>query len=366
MRRILVDARVGWGSGIGRYITNTVPLVAALQSESQFDVVVNEQDLASAEQEFGSLPNVAIRMSSIMPFTFQEQTSFSRLSQGYDLTWFTNYWVPQNWRGRYIVTVHDLLHLRRDLFTASLLRRASAWLTFRKIARGASGISFASRFSQREFESRFGTVEVSRVHHCGLDHVGWPMFDPQKPPRKERLVLTVGATKRHKNFDIVLKAWNRSELAKDWSLVVVSPDGLLRSSIDLHALHTGARPVEFLQGVSNDELRELYRRAAVFLMPSLYEGFGIPLMEAMQAGAICVSSNADALIEVSQGGFLNVVGGHDLDGWVEALHSSCGLVDRDADCLAVLQTHNMQYASRFRWHKVAEATTDLISHALRA
>lgn len=363
--KVLVDARLGWGSGIGRHIANTVPLVARMRPDIQFDAQVLPNDAGRAAEAFAGVPNLAVKPVDIAPFSLSEQLRLPATASGYDLTWFTNYWVPLAWSGRYVATVHDMLHLRNDLFPVSRIKRTLSYQTFSKLSRSADAILFVSRFSQREFEAQFGKPKRSRVQHNGIDHGGWPMFDPANPPPKQKRLLAVGASKSHKNFDTLLAAWQQARVGDAWTLTIISPDEKLRSSIDLQTMSAGAGKTRVLQGVSNEELRNLYAETAIMLTPSLYEGFGLPFMEAMQAGAFCITSTADSMVEIGEGAFAHFVNGRDVVGWVEAIERCCAMIDQGSFDLAAIQSHNMRHAMQFTWKAVAEVTVELLDDLLQ-
>ncbi len=358
--KILVDARVGWGFGIGRYVSNTVPLVAEMMPDVQFDVLVNARDEEVAVTCLAGRPNARVRLSDIIPFSLREQWALPGVAHNYDLIWFTNYWVPLVWRRPCMVVVHDLLHLHQDLFPAGKLHRWLSALTFGKVRRAASGISFVSRFTQREFEGRFGAAKLSCIQHNGMDHSDWEMFDPDHPPAKDRLALIVGAFKRHKNIEVALQAWKAARLSDGWQLKVITPEGPLRSSVDIGLLLEGVEGVELLSGVSNAALRDLYGRAAIVLTPSLYEGFGLPLLEGMQAGALCISATTPASIEVSEGADVVFVPGHDVSGWAKALRSAAARYQDGTWPGSRSQQVGMRRAKEFTWQRVAEHTADLL------
>jgi len=358
--KILVDARVGWGSGIGRHIANTVPMVARMRPDIHFDAQVMPQDAERAAQALSGIPNLGLKTVDIAPFSLTEQRALPATAKGYDLTWFTNYWVPLAWSGRYIATVHDLVHLMPDLFAGSVAKRALAYQTFAKLSRSAAAISFGSRFSQREFESRFGKVAHARVHYYGINHGDSAFFDPDNPPPKQKRLLAVGASKKHKNFDTLLEAWRRAKVGEAWTLTIISPNEKLRSSIDLQSMSAGTGRTVVRQGVSNEELRNLYAETAIMLTPSLYEGFGLPFMEAMQAGAFCITSTADSMVEIGEGAFAYYVNGRDVDGWVKAIENTCQMMDDASFDLSAIQRRNMKHAMQFNWEQVAHITAGLI------
>lgn len=360
---VLVDARIGWGSGIGRYVENLVPLVAARMPDLRFDVAVQARDLATARAGLSGVPNLRVIETDIPGFSLAEQWRLPRLGSDYALTWFTNYWVPLRWSGRFVATVHDLMHLEPSIFPASLPKRRLARLTFGKVARDAAGVLFVSRFSQRTFDRRFGAPVRSAVTHLGIDHRG---FDapPDAIPEKRPRLLVVAAAKAHKNFAIVLDAWAQAHVAPHWTLTIVTPDDAgLRSMIDLRVAG-GRNRVERRRDVTNAELQMLYCDSAALLMPSLYEGFGLPLLEGMAAGTSCIAAPADALVEIASGGIVDFVNGRDLPGWIAAIERLCAAADAASPALTTERERNMAHAARFRWATTAEHTVPVLRAAL--
>ena len=364
MARILVDARLGWGHGIGRVIANTVPRVARDRPDWTLDVLVGSADMARAAQAFDGHDNLRVRRCDIRPFSLREQTGLARYRDGHDLTWFTNYWVPLGWRGRFVTTVHDLLHLMPALLPASRLRRLLARRTFIKSRRDAAAVVFVSRFTQAAFTALIGAPRSGRVVHLGGDHLDAGHTASALIAAKKKRLLVVAAAKRHKNFPLLLDAWRRSAVHPDWRLTVVTPDEVLRSSIDLEGLTTATGRVEIRQGVSNEELSRLYEESAILLMPSLYEGFGLPLLEGMLAGSLCLSANAGAMVEVAQGAFVQFVNATDGAGWVEAIEQACRLFDDGFDFRPIV-AHNLERARRFTWDDTATRIASVLDGALR-
>lgn len=364
MARILVDGRVGWGSGIGRYIAATLPRLAALQPQHRFDVVLPPAQLDAARSLFACCDNLGMVASDIVPFSGREQWALEPLSSSYDLTWFTNYFVPLRWRGPFIATVHDVLHLEDELFPTAWTKRTLSRLAFRKVQRQARGVAFVSRFSQREFTRKIGAVQPWVNCLSGIDHADWPLFDPATPPHKTKRILVVGAAKQHKNFSMAIAAWQRARLSPEWQLTAVAPAVDQRSGIDLQSLANTDRAIDVRRGISNEELHGLYGEASIVLMPSLYEGFGLPLLEGMQAGALCVSSTAEALVETAGGAWLQFVNGRDLTGWVEAIEQACRTIDDPPFDLDAMRRHNMRHAAQYSWDRTAEAIAALLDQTL--
>lgn len=359
--RVLVDARLPWGSGIGRYVRNIVPLVAVRMPSTQFTLLVAPDDVARAEDAASRCANVTVQTTEIRPFSLSEQTILAALASDHDLTWFTNYWVPLRWRGRFVATVHDLIHID-PRFPASAAKRFAAARTFAKVRRDARHVIFVSRFSSRVFAADIGTPQASSVVHHGIDHVGVAAGTSAAPARG-RTALVVAAAKEHKNLPLLVEAWKQAGLL-DWQLAIVTPDDNLRSSIDLAEQVRRTANVEVYRGITDDQLSALYAKAGFALVPSRYEGFGLPLLEAMRAGTPVVSSTADALVEVASGALIPFVDADDRDGWVQAIRDMairCGPTD---EWQQAVSRHNRVIAESFTWDKAAVLTADILKNAL--
>lgn len=358
--KLLVDARIGWGHGIGRVIANTVPRVARLRPGWKIDVLVPPSDLLAAETAFVGASNLTIKRCAVRPFSVREQTALQAYGRGYDLTWFTNYWVPLAWRGRFVVTVHDMLHLLPEYTPGSRIRRALAKRTFAKVRRDARAVMFDSRYTQDAFGRIVGLPRQGRTVPLGGDHLEYGTLKPLGD--RARRLIVVAAAKQHKNFALLFDAWRKARVADHWVLTVISPGAMLRTSIDLSdAAETdddAANRIDIRRGVSNAELASLYADSAILLMPSLYEGFGLPLLEGMLAGALCISSSAGSMVEIAEGAFVQFVNGTDLPGWIAAIEQACATIDRGDLDLDALLRHNALQASRFRWDRTA---TDVIA-----
>ncbi|MDP1028787.1 glycosyltransferase family 1 protein [Sphingomonas sp. KR1UV-12] len=355
-RRILVDARLPWGSGIGRYVRNILPPVAARMPDAAFTLLVAPADAVRAGEVMAPHANVTVRASPIRPFSLAEQLRLPLLARRYDLTWFTNYWVPLGWRGRFVATVHDLIHLD-PAFPTSRLRRVLAARTFAKIRRDAAHVVFVSRFTHGAFTARLGPPRAASVVHHGIDHLGAGSGDPVAP--RERFALVVAAAKAHKNLPLLLDAWARAALP-DWRLVLVTPADDLRSSIDL-------APVPGLtirRGIADAELAGLYASAGFVIVPSRHEGFGLPLLEAMRAGAPVLASTAPALVEVAGDVPLTFVSPDDRDGWVVAIRAMAAGCVPLSPRQAAIAAQGHAHARGFTWARAADATARVLEAAL--
>jgi glycosyltransferase involved in cell wall biosynthesis len=192
---------------------------------------------------------------------------------------------------RTVSTFHDLFVMTGEYSSPEFRARFTAQA--REAAERSDLIIAVSRFTASQVEKLLA-VEPSRIRvvHHGVD--------PRPATgQKQNLVLSVGAIQRRKNIARLVKAFEA--LPDSWRLALAgAPDGY-GAAEELHAVeNSGARSrIDVLGYVSASQLDSLYGRASIFAFPSLDEGFGMPILEAMAHGAAVLTSNCSAMPEVA-------------------------------------------------------------------
>ena len=192
---------------------------------------------------------------------------------------------------RTIATFHDLFVMTGDYSTPEFRER------FAQQARDAAGrsdlIIAVSDFTAQQVESLLG-VERSRIRTV---HHGVRMPAPVLLAR-ENLILFVGAIQRRKNIARLIRAFERAPAG--WRLALAGSADGFGAVEELAAVESSPRraDIDVLGYVSRQELEALYNRAAIFAFPSLDEGFGMPVLDAMAHGVAVIASNRSALPEV--------------------------------------------------------------------
>jgi len=215
-----------------------------------------------------------------------------------------------------------------------------------------------SEYSKREI-SAWAQVSEEKIVNVG-NGVGHPftLEGPRHDPGYLYL-LYVGSHKPHKNLSRLLKAYGISGVSREVKLVMTGKaSSSLRSQIREARLEGR---VEFIESANNGELACLYRGALAFVFPSLYEGFGLPPLEAMACGIPVLTSNVCSLPEVvGDAGVL----ADPLD--VEAIADGmCRLVGDD-DLRADLRRKGLLRAKEFSWASVANRTQRVLDMAATA
>ena len=254
--------------------------------------------------------------------------------------------VPPAWRGPSVLTVQDLSFERFP----ELMSRSDGFF-FRtfvpRSARRADRVLTGSEWTKRDLVERYG-VRPDRivVTPYGYDAI----FRPDGPRREGApYALFVGALQRRKEPELALRALRETD--SGLRLVFAGPDRGLESNLRRQAHELGlAERVEFAGHVPRDELAALYRGAASLVFPSRYEGFGLPVLEAMASGTPVVATRSSSIPEVAGDAAILV------DAAADALAEGLERAVAERERLAAA---GLERAARFSWAETARLTADV-------
>lgn len=280
-----------------------------------------------------------------------------------------HYTLPLGWTGPSVVTIHDLTHVRFPQFFppgAALYARAMAGMA----ARRARVVLADSEFGRREVIELLG-VPDSKVRAIPLGIS--PAFAPAGPDEVAAFraarglpadyVLYVGARRGHKNLALLLQAWRALGASARPPLVLSGERWSADEPLAREAAALGVDGSIHFAGETRDEatLRSLYAGAALYVQPSLSEGFGLPPLEAMACGTPVLSSDAGSLREVL-GEAAELLPPRDPEAWASAITALLG----DAARRAALVARGRTRAARYTWESTAQLTRAAWGEALRA
>src|SRR5690606_16111359 len=209
----------------------------------------------------------------------------------------------------FVVTIHDCIHLRFPQYLPGRLAYGYARTMMRSSARRSRRILTVSSASREDIVSFLGVPasKIDVIANAIDERLTAPPTEADLTPIRDRyqlnspFVLYTGNIKPHKNIDRLIEAFALArrngppDLKPPTIGDEVSKYPNLRRLVHSHQLH---RHVRFFGFVSDEMLAVLYRLATVFVFPSLYEGFGLPPLEAMAAGVPVITSNVSSLPEV--------------------------------------------------------------------
>lgn len=268
-----------------------------------------------------------------------------------------------------VVTVHDLGPLTHPQFFSHnrpwLMRAA-----LRQAVNTAAAIVCISKATADEVRELHGDAVGDRLHvvHSGVS----PHFfeDPGAgaldgvplPPDGTPFILTAGKISPRKNVQGVMAALKVALREIPHHLVITGGDGWDMEQITALLDDPELRARVHMAGyVSDTALRALYRRAAIYLHPSFYEGFGLTLLEAMAGGAPVITSNRSSLPEVAGDAALKVDPGD-----VPAIAQAIVSLASDDALAARLRSAGRARAERFTWTRTAERMQDVYHKAAQA
>ena len=300
MITLSIDARMINASGIGVYVRNLLPRIIALSNDFLIYLLGSYDEL----NKYGWAANDHVKIINCDKPIFSiagQLEVIKKMPKDTKLFWSPNFIIPIFSKGKVLATVHDVFHLAMPEYL-SMPVRASARILFEVLQHKADKIICVSHFSARELVrlTRIPEEKIQVIYN-GVDN-SWFHVTPKDNPYNRPYLLFVGNVKPHKNLSALLKAFSMLKDKIDHDLVVVgkregflTPDNNLENAINNYNLH---ERVHFTGYIEDDLLKQYYVFADALVFPSLYEGFGLPPLEAMACGCPVIVSNAASLPEV--------------------------------------------------------------------
>jgi glycosyltransferase involved in cell wall biosynthesis len=313
--KVAIDIRRMTEFGVGTYTRNVVRALGRLDSTNEYVLIGPPNKVA----EMGALPPNFQTVPLLAPDIttkgyFQGRSVLKHLKC--DLVHIPHlFWMPRNPPCPYVITVHDLLEHMYRAHDRSGWKRSLHFHLTRRVLKGAARIFAVSKFTKSEIEKLFGIApEHIEVVYNAIDerflHGHATESDRQFLAERYQVnypfLLYAGRISPHKNVVRIIEAFSalKAELEKDGrypglKLIIIGdelskhPD--LRRTVIRGCVQNDVR---FLGFIPIEVLRIFYDAAKIFVFPSLYEGFGLPPLEAMAHGTPVLASNTSSLPEV--------------------------------------------------------------------
>lgn len=294
--KLCIDARMLSSSGIGTFLKKVIPYFSPF-----------ETTLLLYQEDQSILKDYPHIFCSAPIYSLKEQVELSVKIPACDLFWSPHYNIPllPIRAKKRVVTIHDAAHLHFRS-SQSLMQNSYAKLMFRQAVSRSDAVVTGSQFSQGEL-CRYLSLLPTAFHRIGygVDHqrFGKKISSEQKASLRckyqlpEEFLLFVGNVKPHKNLKLIAQAYQEGKISLP--LVVVGKmQGLLTADPLLQELAEWKDRIHFVGEVLDEEIPLFYQMASLFLFPSLYEGFGLPPLEAMASGCPVIVSKTASLPEV--------------------------------------------------------------------
>ena len=352
---VTIDMRMLGVSGIGTYVEETVPRVIARWTSAHFTLLGDPSAIARVVP---ASERVAIREIDVPIYSIREQVVLARaIPRRTTLYWAPHYNIPLLFTGRIAATVHDVFHLA-DPYT-SLPKKLYARAMFSALMARARVVLCVSEFTAAELRRLVGEPRSLAVIPEGVSP-RWFQVAAGAPPIAEPYFLALGNVKPHKNLTRLVAAFARVSPGIPHRLVIVGRrEGLrtLDTEVEAMAAALGHR-VLFTGQVAQQELEGWVAGCAALVQPSLYEGFGLPPLEAMACGRRVAVARTSSLPEVCG---VEATYFDPLD--TASIAAALELLTYDTPHEAADSRRRREWARRFDWEDCADATQRQLARA---
>ncbi len=369
--KIAIDIRRMREFGIGTYTRNIVRALGRLDRENKYFLIGSPEKVV----EIGPLPANFHTVPLLQPDTtvkgyLDGRAILKRLNC--DLVHIPYlFWLPRTLPCPYVMTVHDVLEHMYRAHDHSGLRRSLHFHLTRRVLKGAARIFAVSNFTKSEIEKLFG-IPAGRIEvvYNAIDErfLRGHASETDRQFLAERYLVTypfllyAGRISPHKNLVRIIEAFSalKAQLEKegkytDLKLIIIGDELSKHPDLRRTVIRGGVQnDVRFLGFIPIEVLRIFYDAAKIFVFPSLYEGFGLPPLEAMAHGTPVVTSNSSSLPEVV-GSAAVLVNPENVFEIMRALHR----VLRDQPLREKLKQRSYEQATKFSWDVSARQILDV-------
>lgn len=311
--RIGIDARFYgiMGKGLGRYTQQLVCHLEQIDTKNTYYIFLRPENFDVYEPKNNRFHKVKV---DIPWYSFREQRVFPKILLKYrlDIVHFTHFNVPAFYGKPFVVTIHDLILFHFPTFRATMRSKifyAVKYLAYRFVLRQAISrsrhIITVSKYTREDILRNFRvdpkkitvTYQAASIVSETKKNISESKTILSRYGILGKYFLYVGNAYPHKNLERLLVALSLVG-EKSVQLVLVGKEDFFFRRIRNFSEQKGIRNIIFTGDVSDRELAYLYRGSVAYVFPSLYEGFGLPPLEAMAQGVPVLSSLKAALPEI--------------------------------------------------------------------
>jgi len=362
MSRIVIDARELRTSS-GRYAERLLFYLQLVDKTNEYLVLVKPSDLDNWSPSGKNFQKI---LCPYKEFTFGEQIGLMKQIKSLkpDLVHFTFTQQPILYTGKVITTIHDLTTLRFDNpdknFIVFKIKQFIYGLVTKRVARKSKLVITDSEYVRNDV-SDYAHIPKSKIKV--IYEAADKITDNPAPVNSVKpgsYIMYLGRPTPHKNLERLVEAFEIIQKVRpELQLVLAGKSDANYKRIEDRVKNKGIENIVFTGFVSEGQLRWLYENCSAYVFPSLSEGFGLPGLEAMSAGATVVSSNATCLHEIygDAAEYFDPIN-------VEEMANSIERVLSDNSLRGDLIRRGYTQASKYSWETTAKQTLDLYNQCL--
>lgn len=380
-KRIGIDARFygTFGKGLGRYAQKLIENLEKIENENPESD--REYFVFLRKENFDEYKPKSERFHKVLAdyhwYTFSEQIKMPRILNKYnlDLVHFPHFNVPIFYFRPFIVTIHDLILLNFPTLKGTTL--SPLWykvkflayrLTIGLAIKRARKVIAVSEFTKSDILKHFKGIDNKiEVTYEACDHKKYDKFEENRDSeilKKYGIIkpymLYVGNAYPHKNLEKLIRCFRDvNKKDRELSLVLVGKEDYFYKRLKKLKRDLGVENVVFAGFVSDRDLNVVYRSSKAYIFPSLYEGFGLPPLEAMGMGVPVISSDHACMKEIlgEAAYYFNGKNKRDIVNAIVELNQNNSLAKN-------LREKGLEQVLLYDWKKMAKQTMDLYKNCI--
>jgi glycosyltransferase involved in cell wall biosynthesis len=373
--RIGIDARFfgAIGKGLGRYTQKLIENLEQIDKTNQYFIFLRKENFDEYRPKNNNFKKVP---ADFRWYTLSEQFNLPRILNKYDLdlVHFPHFNVPIFYRRKFVITIHDLILIHFPTIRGTTLSPIYYWLKFmayktviKSAVSRAKGIIAVSNFTKSDILDNYKipedkievTYEAADITNFSSSKNEQEVLDKYgiiKP-----YILYVGNAYPHKNLEALILAFEKiKKVKKDLRLILVGKEDYFYGRLRNFAENRKINGVNFCGFVPDEDLGTVYKNSRAYVFPSLYEGFGIPPLEAMAHGTPVVSSDHPCMKEIL-GDSVLYFNGHDTG---EIEKSIMAILGNDSLRRELIHKGERR-VKLYSWRKMAEKTLKIYRDAIQ-
>ncbi len=359
--KIGIDARLWSETGVGRYIRNLVKELQVLDKKNEYVLFVRKADYDKVKFQISN-DKFHIRIADIRWHTIDEQLKLPHIldKENVDLVHFPYFSVPVGYKKPFVMTIHDLILNHFPTGKASKLplylyqlKRLGYDYVVKKAVKRAQKIIVPLNAVRDDLVATLGVKEEKvAVTYEGFDE---KIISKDKSSIDDtKYFLYVGNAYPHKNIERLIKAFSlfRKEQNAEVHLLLVGKDDYFYKKLSEKIRKENYSGILIRNNVKDYELANYYNNAIALISPSLMEGFGLPVLEAMASSCAVLASDIPSLREVCEGAAL-YFNPHSITEIKDKMNL---IFNTDKETLEKLINKGLDRSQQFSWKKMAEQT----------
>jgi glycosyltransferase involved in cell wall biosynthesis len=368
--KIAFDARclLGKRTGVGRYLLNLIKRMSSLRGEIEFNLFVDE---SIKKVHFGDKNNISIKKINAPNLLWKNiRLPFALMSDKAHLVHLPSYTIPFWAPCPTIVTIHDVIFAFHPEWCSKKQHIRFKHLV-RLSAKKANAIIVVSNSTKKELLD-LTKISEDKIYltYLAADEIFKPNKDPlvlenlrQKYNFKEDYILHVGSLHPRRNIERIINAFSHLKKEIDKKIIFILVGQWFDKKNKLNDMAKKLNIINYIKHIDyvpDDDLVKLYNFADLFIYPSLYEGFGLPVLEAMACGTPVITSNISSLPEIT-GDAAFLVDPYNVYEMKEAMKSI--LLEKELHSRLIEK--GFKKIKNYTWNKAAEKTLEIYKNVIK-